>query len=445
MPKMKKTQFFAVVVAILVAATYYFEFYKSTRDEQKNAEESKVVSFPADQIHGLEVENSHGKVVLVRDTDGWTVVEPLKDWADNQFVEDVINGLTTEVSKETAAEGNVVQWTNFGLDKDFGKITFTNQQNRSMVIEVSQKKNFEGNSFLRRDGENRVLVSSSQWMMRAQATVMDFRDKRLFRGKIGSVEEISLKNIKDDFKVQLKEGHWQNPRDPAVKLDQNKIREILTSLNEIQAVDFLTSLPPAEQKANLTLKLKDKTWSGNLKQAADKMIYAQVTDPKFFLKMKPGQAEKFFDMTLASLRDRKEAFDFENLLVQKIEIETPVKKWALQKHQETWNLVGDDKAVIEEKSVRSFITRLSDSSVTEYLDKSDQAHFKGPFQKMILKGENDKILFTLTWGPSIKKKLLVGDNTLILAQSSLYKDVFGLDPSVVESWGLTRLLPKGTL
>ncbi|RYZ68979.1 MAG: DUF4340 domain-containing protein, partial [Proteobacteria bacterium] len=300
---MKKTNLFAILVAILVAGTYYFEFYKSQKDEEAKAEQNKVVRFVPEQINKVQVENAKGKVVLQRSTEGWSITEPLEDWADPQFADDFVNGLGTEVSKEVASEGDAVQWAVYGLDKGFNKVTFMNQKGESQIISVSEKKNFEGNSFLRRDVENKVLIGTSQWLMRSQAGVMEFRDKRLFRGKIGSVEEISLKNQKDQLKFAMKNTKWVSVDKPEIKLDQNKVREILSSLNEMQASDFVKSIPAGtKDMATLSLKLKDKNWSAKLSQSKDKAIFAQVSEPAFVLQMQPGQADRFFDMTLMSLR-----------------------------------------------------------------------------------------------------------------------------------------------
>ncbi|WP_413288569.1 DUF4340 domain-containing protein [Bdellovibrio sp. HCB337] len=438
---MKKTSWFAIFVAVLVAGTYYVEFYQANKTEQTKAEESKVVSFPAEQIHQIEIENKLGKVLLKRDADGWTLVEPIKDWADNQFTEDFVNGLASEKSIDVAAEGENINWSVYGLDKDVSKVAFTNQQGTSQLITVSDKKNFEGNSFLRRGNENKVLVATSQWALRTQKAPLEFRDKRLFRGKISSVEGIQIKSIKDEFALVQKDNKWISEKHPDLKLDQNKIREVLTSLNEVRASEFLNTLPASVAKAKIGLKLTDKSWSAEIKQAADKSLYAVVSDPAFILKVDPGQMDKFLGMTLMGLRDRKEPFDFQNLLVRHIEISTPIKKLSLQKDQETWKLVGDDKAGIDQGAVRAFIARLSDSAVTEYLEKSEQGAYKGADSKIVLKDEKQKVLYEISWGPVYKKKALVGEKTLILAQSSLFKDVFGLDQSVVESWGLMNLLP----
>lgn len=441
MPKMKKTSWFAVFVVVLVAGTYYFEVYQSQKSEHAKSEESKIISFPADQIHQVEVENKLGKVLLKRDADGWRLEEPVKDWADNQFTEDFINGLASEKILETAAEGENINWSIYGLEKEISKVVFTNQQGGSQLVLVSEKKNFEGNSFIRKGAENKVLVVSSQWALRSQKAPLDFRDKRIFRGKIGSVEAIHIKSQRDEFELVNKDNKWLSEKHQDLKLDQNKVREVLTSLNEVRASDFLSSLPASKSKGKIVLKLKDKSWVADIHQAADKSLYAVVADPAFVLKVDPGQMDKFLNMTLMSLRDRKEAFDFQNLLVRQIDISTPLKKMTLTKDQETWKILGDEKSNVDQNAVRSFIARLSDSAVTEYLEEAEQRGFKNPDNKILLRDENQKVLYELSWGPTHKKKALVGERTLILAQSSLFKDVFGLDQSVIESWGLMNLLP----
>jgi hypothetical protein len=439
---MKKTSWFAIFVAVLVAGTYYVEFYQANKEEQQKTEEAKIVSFAADHIHQIEVENKSGKVLLKRDPNGWRMEEPVKDWADSQYVDDFVSGLTEEKALEVAAEGENINWPLYSLDKDFSKVTFTNQEGASITVSASAKMNFEGNGFLRRNQENKVLVSSSQWAMRTQKAPLEFRDKRLFRGKIGSVEGIGIKSQKDEFELTNKEARWVNEKQASIKLDQNKVREILTSLNEIKAQEFLPALPKGStSKTKINLKLKDKSWSADILQGTDRAYYAVVTEPAFVLKLDPGQVDKFRDMTFISLRDRKEPFDFQNLIVKKIELQTKLKKVTLVKEKDQWQLEGDSSKKVDQNAVRSFITFLSDSAVSEYLEKSEQAGFKSADNRITLKDDTQKVLYELTWGPELKKKALVGEKTLILAKSSLFPDIFGLDQSVIDSWGLMNLVP----
>lgn len=438
---MKKTGWFALFVVLLLGGTYYFEFYKTAKEEQQKSEEAKIVAFPSDQIHQVEIENKSGKALLKRDADGWKLEQPVQDWADNQFTEDFIKGLAEEKSIETATEGTAINWSLYGLDKDVSRVVFTNQQGKALAVTVSGKKNFEGNAFLRRGDENKVLVGSSQWIVRSQKAPLEFRDKRFFRGKIGAVEKIAVKSEKDEFELVNTDNKWLSRKSPDLKLDQNKVREILTSLNEARALDFLEKLPPSTVKAKILLKLKDKEWSAEIRQGKDKdkSYYALVSEPAFILKMDPGSMGRFTEMTLGSLRDHKEAFDFPNLQVREIEIHSKLKKTSLVKVKDEWKLKGDDKAKIDQEAVRNFIFHLSDSAVTEYLDKSEAGAMKGADNQILLKDEKQKTLFELSWGPEIKKKGPTGERTLVLAQSNLFKDVFGLDPSVIDSWGLLNL------
>lgn len=438
---MKKTTWFAVFVILLVGATYYFEFYQANREENKKAEAARIVAFPVEQIHQIEVQNKSGKILLKRDADGWRMEEPVKDWADNQFAEDFINGLANEKSIDTIAGEGDTNWSIYGLDKEFSKVIFTNQAGQSVMVDVSNKKNFEGNNFLRRGSESQVLVATSQWALRVNKTPMEFRDKRFFRGKIGSVDEIKIKSQKDDFVLTNKDNKWISEKNPKIKLDQNKVREILTSLNEIQATEFLEKAPVAPTQAKIALKLKDKSWSGEIKQGLDKAFYGVTTDPAFNMKLQAGQVDKFINITMMGLRDRKEPFDFQNLIVRRIELNTTLKKMTLVKEGEIWKLEGDGKANIDQNAVRGFITRLSDTGVTEYLEPKEQAAFKNPANKIVLKGEDQKVLFEVSWGPEIQKKALVGEKKLILARTDLFTDVIGLDPAVIEAWGLMGLLP----
>lgn len=439
---MKKTSWFAVFVAVLVAATYYFEFYQVAKEESRKSEAAKVVPLIVDQIQQIEVENAQGKVLLKRDTEGWRLESPVKDGADNQFAEDFVNGLGSEKSLETITSETPLNWSIYGLDKDVSQVIFTDQKGQTVQVRVSLKKNFEGHSFLRRGDENQVLVASSQWSLRTQKGLLDFRDKRFFRGKIGAVEEIQIKSQKDNFKLLNKENQWRSEKHPELKLDQNKVRELLTSLNEIRALDFLEKIPTgAKSQARIELRLKDKSWAGEILEGPDKSIFGTTSEPAFQLKLSPGQADKFINLTLKSLRDRKEPFDFQNLLVRRIEVETPLKKTAFVKERDAWQLEGDPNAALDQAAFRVLIMRLSDSAVTEYLEKSEQAGFRNPENKLVLKDEKQKVLFELSWGPTLTKKSLVGEKSLILARSNLYKDIFGLDPSVIESWGLMGLLP----
>ncbi|RYZ82020.1 MAG: DUF4340 domain-containing protein, partial [Proteobacteria bacterium] len=291
---MNKTGGFALFVAILLGITYYTEFYAVEKEAEKKAVLTRVISDKADHIQQVQVDNSKGRIVIKRDADGWTLTEPEVAPADNQYVEEFVNALANEQSTEAAVEGDKIDWNLYGLATDFAVFTFTSNQGASTAISISSKKNFEGNSFLRRNQETKVLISGAQWQAKSQLGFTDFKDKRLYRGKIGAIDSITVKGAKADVHVVLKDSLWLSPEQPAIKLNQNRVREILTSLNQIQATDYVNKDElkklKLESKSVLKLGLTDKVWSAELKQAADKTIYAVISEQDAVARLQPGQA-----------------------------------------------------------------------------------------------------------------------------------------------------------
>jgi hypothetical protein len=488
---MKKTAVFAAAVALLLAFTYYFEFYRVDEEAKQKDVAAKIVSFLPEQIHEITVENSSGKTLLKRDADGWRLEEPVKDWADNTFTEDFVNGLANEKSLDVASEGDRIQWSAFGLDKSFSKISFVNQQGAAITISVSEKKNFEGNSLLRREQENRVLVASPEWAERAKKQAIDFRDKRLFRGKIGGIDALSIQSQKDKFELSHKKDLWVSESQPTWALDQNKVRELLTALNEISAAEYLQTVPTtAALKTRVTLKIGEKNWTAELRQTPENNNFAVTSDPQFSMKLAPGKVDKFLDLTLDSLRDRKEPFGFKNLAVRRIELQSELKKTILVKEKDDWKVdlgsgttdaknvaKGDLKAVekdiqkaaeknaVDNEAVKNFIAKLSQSEVSEYVSPAEAKAFQNPGNRIVLKDEKQQVLFDLSWGPTVQRKApaltkvdqkgagkvdqkvagkpdqkaAAAETVLVLAKSNLFKDVFALDHSVIDSWALQNL------
>lgn len=442
---MKKTGWFALFVVILVGATYYFEMYRPKQQESQKQQDQLVVNLQAAQINQIRIQNPHGNFLLKRSVDGWQLEEPLKDWADNTYTDDFVAAMTKEKSLDIAANGGTINWAIYGLEHPPATVTFTAQDGKNVVVEVSTKKNFEGNAFLRKDRENKVMVAGSQWIDRTDKTALDFRDKRLYRGKISGVDKMDVHSADEKFTLVHKDNKWTVVEHPELKLDQNVVHEILTSLNEVRAKDFVTEVPAkSKQVASLQLTMPDKTWKVDFKEAPDKAIYAVVSDPAFILKMDPGQSGQYIHMNVATLRDRSEAFAIDPSAVARIELHTKLKKTILLRQGTAWKIEGDEKTAVDAPKIMAFLEQLKDSRVTQYVDVKERALFKDPENKIVLKKDNGDLVAEISWGPLLPQVGKGGlEKPLILAKSSLYKEVFALDSSVIDSWNLLGLtIPK---
>lgn len=296
-----KAWIFAGLVVALGLYAYVFDYQKAQRESDTKFNQSKLIRSNPDQINEYVLEKPDQRVHLKRDTDGWHLTEPYADLADEEAAELFVSTATSENYIDVAAEGKDVDWALYGLDKPKATITFFSTAGEKNVFEVSEKKNFEESSYVRRNHEDRVLVVTGTWYSRASKTAFDFRDKRMFRFQIAKVEGVNLISEKTKLELVSKDGIWKNPKDPR-KLDQNKVREILQAISEVQAQNYtLEKAPtPAQQKelgldkpmATLQLKMADKNWSAKISKARDGFFYAWTSEPVYVLRIQPDSFSK---------------------------------------------------------------------------------------------------------------------------------------------------------
>ncbi|UXR65211.1 DUF4340 domain-containing protein [Bdellovibrio bacteriovorus] len=294
-----------LVICLLIFGGYaVYDFFNEKKVEEKRAMDARLMTVEFDQVDQIEVEKGGQKIILKRSVDGWAMTEPLQDTADNTAADDFVKGAFPERIIEVAKEGADIQWALYGLDKPLGKITFKSTAGSQDVFEISEKRNFEDNVFARRNGENRVLLVNSVWQNRANKTVMDFRERHFLRHKIASVDEVSIKNDKGRVMIRREDGKWLAPEKKDLKLDQNKVRELLTQIADAKASEIVEGkLPGLKNLFTMELVMKDKKWKADVGQAKDLGIYAKVSDPAQQMKMEAGALDRFIKIVLADLRE----------------------------------------------------------------------------------------------------------------------------------------------
>lgn len=296
-----------LVLALLLFGGYaVYDFFQDKKKEEKTMEESRLLTVNFEQVDQFEVQKGTQKIVVKRTVDGWELQEPLKDLADSNVADDFVKGVVPERIIEVAKEGSDINWSLYGLDKPLGTITYKTTAGAQNTFAISEKKNFEENSFLRRDSENRVLVVNSNWQNRVNKTVLDFRDRRFLRHKIASVDSISLKNEKGTVEIQRVDGKWEATGKKDFKLDQNKVRDLLSKISDAKAADiysFTDKVPEQKKLFTLDLQMADKKWTAQVGQAKDLLIYAKVSEPQFQYKMEAGALDKLIKLTLEELKE----------------------------------------------------------------------------------------------------------------------------------------------
>jgi hypothetical protein len=464
---MKSKPILILASATLVAVAYaVYDFQSEKSQELKKAERSRIVGFEPAQVNQIEIlsrdvsESSSktgnpllsNKIKLVRGQDGWKLEEPIQEIADQKEVQDFVDGLVTEKADEVLLEGEQVDWKVFGLDEPKGQIVVQNNLGESKTIFVSSKKNYQGDAFLKRDQEQRVLLASSTWFSKVEKRPMDFRDKRLLRKPLAQAKELGFQSGDDRFTLKYEDLKWSSPDKPTFKLDQNKVRDFLAILSNPVLTDVVKESNPTPDEAKkwglskprskISVKFADdSTWTATLGRDADKNNYVQLSEPSFVVKIPAADAEKLATLKLDTLRDRKEPFEFKKQDVKKIEIRSAAGATELELKGSDWEPVKKAKAdlKVESEKVNGFLVKLGGLEVAEFIDKKMPLPGKSP-KTVALKDESGKVIFELKLGEQQKKKVNGQDRSLIVTQSNLFPETVTLDEGSVKALGIDEFL-----
>jgi len=459
--KFKATWILAAVTLMLGAGVYFFEYQKQIQQEKQKEEDTRIILFQKDQVNFIEIQKEQTKYVLQKSEMGWTILEPIQDSADNDQVENLINFLTEEKSLATAREASdpsQIKWAEYGLDNPVAVFNFKNNLGKSIKVTVGSQKNFEGNSFLRIDSDNKVLVGTPGWWTKAGQGLITYREKRLYRASLGKVESIKIQSLQDKFELARVDNKWIHPQFPDIALDQNKVRDMLKKIAEASILEYVVDGEPSKSqltekklvKAPVTIEIgtADSTFMASINQVEKENGVFAITDkPTNLLKLDPSTWELFGNLNFDSLRDRTTLLQFNLSEVGKIFYKDQNTEYNFVKENGQWKVtLGQPEGT--EFSATELVKALNhvhDLEISEFLDlnlrKYDEKLFSGK-NMIILKKADDNLLFQLNWGPELKIKKHGTEKEYYYARTTASPVIFAIEKGKMNLENFSQVFKK---
>lgn len=445
---MKKT-WILLAVTVLVCGYAFFDF--KNEEKEKKAKDEAAVIFPMkkDQVHEVRIENDKEKYTLQRSVQGWSLIDPIQDEGDNDSIEAFVGTLVEEKSVDVAKEGDGIDFKSYGFGPESHFITLKSTDGQSRRLEISQQKNFESNSFVRRENENKVLIAAPTWSGHSTRTMSDFRNKKFLRKAIADVQELEIKNSNGAFSLQLKDSRWSSLAQPELQLDQNRVRDLLSTISDWKASDIVANDLKTKNKFGLDkktvqirLKIKDQNWSADLIHHSDKNYYGLNSIPGYVYKLDQQGFDKISFATLLSLRERKSPFQFDPAPVKKLQIHTALKKNEFKQDGNVWQLIPPlPDTEVRQDQIRDLIDRLKAAEVSDYTNSTVAKNFK-PENRIHLKDEKDQTVFELMWSRLERRKVNGMEKSEYLAKTSRSPEVFFLEETEVQKLTSLELTSK---
>lgn len=442
----KRLMMFAGFVAI-VAAYAIYDYQSDLRNEKLKNDQSYLIQLKPEQVSGFKVKNSGGEYELTRDKEGWKIISPIKEAAEQATVDSYLDAVLQEKSSTTVMEGDGINWAQYGLDQPRGVLTVKDNTGKENVLSVGTVRNFQGDSYIRRDNEKQVLLGTSMWFTRIDQKLMDFRDKRLYRGTLVGANSIVI----NDMHLQRKNEVWIDIAHPTWHLDQNKVREILSMLSQTSGIEIISEGKTAAKdlqlwglrkpKVSITLKLEDgKTWHADFAQTTEgksTITRVQLSEPEMVMKIAPSEMGKFQQADVESLRDKLEPFQFNKSDVSEIEVATKEDNAIYKLQAGQWKYQDSSAGRADDDKIKAMLIRLHAYNAIEFVPGNFKAE-----EHLSLHSPDGKEIFRMEWGSRQMRKYDGVQSAVYLAKTSLAQDTFTILAADIENLKLNDLRIK---
>ncbi len=453
--KFNRTLFFAVLVFVAAGAVYFLDYKKDEKVEQQKEIDSQILKFDQEQINMLEITKKDEKIVLHKSEKGWAILEPIQDKADSDQIEDLIKSIINEKMLALAKESiqlSESELAEYGLDHPLATYNIKNNLGQSKRIEIGTQKNFEGNSFIRIDSDNKIYVANSVWFNKAENKLIFYREKRLYRHVLADVIKIKVTSLRDQFELKRNANIWSAEHIDTA-LDQNKVRETLRKISESIIQDYVFDGEPSsaliEEKGltkkpfvHVELATADSEWAVNINiNETENAVYALTERPTRLVKLDPSSWEFFGNLNLDTLRDRISVTRFNLDLVKKAYVKYKGKEYSFIKKEEWESVSKINPKLFNVTQLLESLKKIHDLEISEFIEKTQVENFKG-HEMVILKSESDNLVYQLNWGPEFKMKKNGLEKDYFYARTQISPSIFALEKDRIEKLGLDKIFSK---
>lgn len=449
MKSFHKTLIFAVITLSLTAYVYLFE-YKSAYDEEVGAHK-QIVNFLPEQVDFIQIIKADAKIALQKENSGWKLNEPILEDADNEAVNELLTTLAGEkqvaVVKLSDSKFTENDLAEFGLDKPLAVFSFRKSGGVTEQVAVGSLKNFEGQSYLHVDDGKKIIVGSATWYNKAEAQLIDYRDKRLFRENLAALDRMRIATSQETFELKKSGGNWVSSQHNYM-LDQNQIRDIIRKISDSKIESYVFEGEPSQgllkekelDKATVSVELftDSASWLATMNVSKkDNSLYLLSDRPTYLAKVSPPIWEAISTLSLDKLRDRTSAFQFNAEEVKKVYFKSNDRETNLILNSGSWLMGSSNSPYLEvdKSEIVKAIKRIHDLKISEFIDTDVKDKFVGQ-NMLIIKSETEKLLLQLNWGPSFKMAKNGEEKEYFYARTQLSDRIFALEKAAIDNLNL---------
>jgi len=366
------TVLLALLVMGLGAYILLIDIPQTRQFQKQETLERQLLPFDDQAITHITWATATETIQLERDDHGrWMITEPLRFPADNQEIRRILRALSIGKVKRTIEDESSGLAT-YGLDPPYLTLTLKTPSD-TQVLTLGDRGPFAPSLYVQTKADNHVVLTTLDVMTFAQKTLASFRLKDLLLFDRDRVQEVHIQQADGTIVMARAAGvhslspQWVFKSPTEGPADKIIVGTFLMDLSGLTATDFVD----AEEDKQRILGQPHRTHVGVTILEGPKTHYVslyqfQDTEKAYALTSSAGPLYEISPNILKPITqgafyfEDKRLFGMEINEIVMLEVTTPKEGYVLVKQTEEWMLDNDPTAMVDQETVRLFVSRIVD-------------------------------------------------------------------------------------
>jgi len=370
------------VIALGVFAYLRFFEIKQPSTEEATRQAQNVLNFDREKINGIVIQNGDERIEMRRRDNKWRLETPIKDQADNSFIENLLSDLenwqkdATISAREIDANKNGLN--EYGLNKPKLRLKLIGQD-KSPEILFGKDAALEGRMYIRFANSKEAFLAGQSIRKDIDRKPEEIRDRKLTDLIMAHISRVILKTPAGEMELQKIGEHWDIVKPLRARGDDQKISDLIAQVTTARIQQFVADdhgdLHPyglAEPRGAITLftpeiKQGQLLQVGGVPEKNKDQTYVRFA-PRGSVYTLPKKIEEILNTKPDDLRDRHLVRIDTNIL-DRITIDAQGKgKTVLARKGENWTIASRMNTPANSGEVQRLLDALQNEQVTRFVE-----------------------------------------------------------------------------
>lgn len=370
------------VIALGVFAYLRFFEIKQPSTEEATRQAQNVLNFDREKINGIVIQNGDERIEMRRRDNKWRLETPIKDQADNSFIENLLSDLenwqkdATISAREIDANKNGLN--EYGLNKPKLRLKLIGQD-KSPEILFGKDAALEGRMYIRFANSKEAFLAGQSIRKDIDRKPEEIRDRKLTDLIMAHISRVVLKTPAGEMELQKKGEHWDIVKPLRARGDDQKISDLIAQVTTARIQQFVADdhgdLHPyglAEPRGAITLftpeiKQGQLLQVGGVPEKNKDQTYVRFA-PRGSVYTLPKKIEEILNTKPDDLRDHHLVRIDTNIL-DRITIDAQGKgKTVLARKGENWTIASRMNTPANSGEVQRLLDALQNEQVTRFVE-----------------------------------------------------------------------------